>query len=187
MPNSEKLRLKSGRAALLAELPPPPAPPPPPPLPPTRRHCQKYYFGGGEGEMQKGKGFSTIGASIVSALESFSIPTDMICNLSFSQQDDESLDGKQCCESSETMPNPCLQRRRCQMERHHREREARRSKEQRTAERGTRLLPRVPPPPRRGTVIARRRTRRFHREFERPKLYYPAIFRTKKYQKLTRD
>ena len=64
LPNSEKLRLKSGRAALLAELPPPPAPPPPPPLPPTRRHCQKYYFGGGEGEMQKGKGFSTIGASL---------------------------------------------------------------------------------------------------------------------------
>ena len=56
LPNSEKLQLKSGKVAL-PELPPPP--PPPPPLPPTRRHCQKqYYFGGGEGEMQRGRGFS---------------------------------------------------------------------------------------------------------------------------------
>ena len=56
LPNSEILQLKSGKV-VLPELPPPP-PPPPPPLPPTRRHCQKYYFGGGEGEMQRGRGFS---------------------------------------------------------------------------------------------------------------------------------
>ena len=60
LPNSEKLEPKSGKIAL-PELPPPPPPaPPPPPLPPTRRHCQKYYFGGGEGELQRGRGFSNI-------------------------------------------------------------------------------------------------------------------------------
>ena len=60
LPNSEKLEPKSGKIAL-PELPPPPPPaPPPPPLPPTRRHCQKYYFGGGEGEMQRGRGFSNV-------------------------------------------------------------------------------------------------------------------------------
>ena len=58
LPNSEILQLKSGKV-VLPELPPPP-PPPPPPLPPTRRHCQKYYFGGGEGEMQRGRGFSNV-------------------------------------------------------------------------------------------------------------------------------
>ena len=73
LPNSEKLRLKSGKVAL-PELPPPP-PPPPPPLPPTRRHCQKYYFGGGDGEMQRGRGFSRIAShSIASRRTSCQLP-----------------------------------------------------------------------------------------------------------------
>ena len=156
LPNSEILQLKSGKV-VLPELPPPPPPPPPPPLPPTRRHCQKYYFGGGEGEMQRGRGFSNCivnqGTSChfnYSARDNFfnfflktlrdSLKLDKIhptfCAEKFTdtQESGCGMDTSRVV-FCEILPNSRHQSRRCQMERHHRERGARRSKGQRT-ERG---------------------------------------------------